>query len=130
MHRVRSYQAPDKISMFLVTKSMLFCLCPESMCIFETKSGELTKTINFNKKICGMMHHVTYLNKLVLWSGNNAFLHNVIEDERIYDFKSFESDIETIVQSPVVDVVAISLNNGQVLLWNLKYDELLFKFKQ
>jgi len=76
------------------------------------------------------MHPVTYLNKLVLWSGNNAFLHNVIEDERIYDFKSFESDIETIVQSPVVDVVAISLNNGQVLLWNLKYDELLFKFKQ
>jgi len=44
-----------------------------------------------------MMHPITYLNKLVFWSGKQVFLHNVIEDERIYNFKPIGSDVETIV---------------------------------
>jgi hypothetical protein len=44
-----------------------------------------------------MMHPITYLNKLVFWSGNKVFLHNVIEDERIFTFKPMISEVESIV---------------------------------
>ncbi len=44
-----------------------------------------------------MMHPITYLNKLVFWSGKKVFLHNVIEDERIFSFKAMNSEVESIV---------------------------------
>lgn len=69
-----------------------------------------------------MMHPITYLNKLVFWSGNKVFLHNVIEDELIFSFKPMISEVESIVQSPVVDVVAIGCLDGSIMLWNLKFD--------
>jgi len=44
-----------------------------------------------------MMHPITYLNKLVFWSSKKVFLHNVIEDERIFTFKPMISEVESIV---------------------------------
>lgn len=55
---------------------------------------------------------------------------NVIEDEVIYTFKPMPSNVGIIVQSPVVDVVAIGCQDGSICLVNLKFDELLFTFKQ
>jgi U3 small nucleolar RNA-associated protein 21 len=34
-----------------------------------------------------------------------------------------------VVQSPVIDVVAIGLNDGSVILYNLRFDELVLSFK-
>lgn len=53
------------------------------------------------------MHPLTYLNKLVLWHKNNLVLHNVIEDEVIFEFKPFTGEIDAVVQSPVLNVVAV-----------------------
>jgi len=91
-----------------VTKSFLFCLCEESaLFIFNTQTSEIMKCLKLKNSYKGMMHPLTYLNKLVLWHKNNLVLHNVIEDEVIFEFKPFTGDIDAVVQSPVLNVVAV-----------------------
>ena len=77
-----------------------------------------------------MMHPLTYLNKLVFWYQNKLVLHNVIEDELIFEFKPFASDIETVIQTPVLNVVAVGCRDGSIILLNLLYDEVLLTFNQ
>ncbi len=57
-------------------------------------------------------------------------LYNVIEDEVIFQFKPLESGIEIVVQTPVINVVAIGCKDGSILLVNLLFDEVLLTFKQ
>src|ERR1700722_7752073 len=47
-----------------------------------------------------------------------------------YSFSSFGSPITCLVQSPVVDVIAIGLLNGTILLHNIKLDENIISLKQ
>ena len=77
-----------------------------------------------------MMHPLTYLNKLVFWSKNTIALHNVMEDELIFQFKPLASAIEIVVQTPVLNVVAVGCRDGSILLMNLLYDEVLLTFNQ
>ena len=56
-------------------------------------------------------------------------LWNVFEQEKIYEF-ACKSDIECVVQSPVIDIVAIGCSDGTIRLINLLYDEVLFTFTQ
>lgn len=80
-----------------------------------------------NKDLTGIIHPVTYVNKMLFYGGKKMELWNVIEHERIYEF-TVESQIEIVVQSPVVDVVAVGCQNGSIHLVNLLYDEILFTF--
>ena len=56
-------------------------------------------------------------------------LWNVIEQEKIYTF-TFQSEIECVIQSPVIDIVAVGCADGTIHLVNLLYDEVLFTFTQ
>ena len=55
-----------------------------------------------------------------------------MSDEKIFDFKESigESTVTCVEQSPVVDIVAIGLENGEIILMNLLYNEVLLKFNQ
>ena len=55
-----------------------------------------------------------------------------MSDEKIFDFKEIigESTVTCVEQSPVVDIVAIGLENGEIILMNLLYNEVLLKFNQ
>ena len=55
-----------------------------------------------------------------------------MSDEKIFDFKEIigESMVTCVEQSPVVDIVAIGLENGEIILMNLLYNEVLLKFNQ
>ena len=53
-----------------------------------------------------------------------------MEDEIIFEFKPFSSAIETVVQTPVLNVVAVGCRDGSISLMNLLYDEVLLTFKQ
>ena len=77
-----------------------------------------------------MMHPLTYLNKLVFWSKNTIALHNVMEDELIFQFKPLASAIEIVVQTPVLNVVAVGCRDGSIFLMNLLSDEVLLTFNQ
>lgn len=52
-----------------------------------------------------------------------------MDDQTIFKFKPLVSDIVTIVQTPVVNVVAVGCVDGSIVLLNLLYDEVLFTFK-
>ena len=99
------------------------------MVIFNTQNGATVREITFENPASGMMHPLTYLNKLVHWGGNKMWLHNVMEDQVIFQFPDLESDILIVVQSPVVNVVAVGCKNGAVKLVNLLYAEVLFTFQ-
>ena len=77
-----------------------------------------------------VMHPHTYLNKIVLgYESGRIDIWNVRSFKRVYTVKSHpESGVSTIVQSPVVDVVAVGLSSGQVIIMNLKRDEIISTF--
>jgi len=54
----------------------------------------------------GLIHPITYVNKMLFYGGKEMELWNVIEQKMVYKF-TLTSQIETVVQSPVVDIVAV-----------------------
>ena len=78
-----------------------------------------------------ILHPSTYLNKILLASDcGQLHLWNIRSKKCIYRFKQFVGrDITTVVQSPAIDVVGIGCRNGRIFVHNLKYDEVLMKFK-
>jgi len=81
------------------------------------------------------MHPTTYVNKLLFAGDSKMELWNIIEDEKIYDFKNIlagkeQTQIKCIVQSPVIHTAAIGFSDGEILIANLYYDEVLLKFQQ
>jgi U3 small nucleolar RNA-associated protein 21 len=78
-----------------------------------------------------ILHPSTYLNKVLVSSTQGTMqIWNMRTNQLIYTFKSFESPITCLTQSPVVDVVAIGLLNGTVLLHNIKMDEKIDTVRQ
>ena len=130
MHRHAVYSGHEQqILQFLVTTNLIFSLAEEGEFLtFNTQSGKVVKRVQFeNKDLTGIIHPVTYVNKMLFYGGNKMELWNVIEHERVYEF-TMDSPIETVVQSPVVDIVAVGCQNGSIHLVNLLYDEILFTF--
>ena len=130
MHRHAVYSGhKNQILEFLVTTSLIFSLAEESeVIIFNTQSGQAVKTFNLgNPELTGLIHPITYVNKMLFYGGTTLELWNVIEQEKIFTF-NVSSPIETVVQSPVVDVVAVGCQDGSIHLINLLYNEVLFKF--
>lgn len=87
--------------------------------------------LNSTFQITALMHPSTYINKIVLGSEQgNMQLWNINTSKLVYDFKSWKSAISCIVQAPAVDVAAVGLNSGKIILHNLKFDETIMEFMQ
>ena len=130
MHQHASYSGhTESILQFIVTASLIFSLGENGeFLIFNLQTGQVAKQFRFeNRDLAGLMHPVTYVNKMLFYGGTQMELWNVIEQEKIYSF-TLPSTIETVVQSPVVDVVAVGCTDGSIHLINLLYDEVLFRF--
>ena len=48
----------------------------------------------------------------------------------LYEFKRLESSVTFLAQAPSVDVVAVGLLDGSVILQNIKADEKIMRLKQ
>ena len=48
----------------------------------------------------------------------------------VYHFKSFNQPVTVLTQSPALDVIAIGLQDGTIVLHNIKFDERVVRFKQ
>jgi U3 small nucleolar RNA-associated protein 21 len=84
--------------------------------------------------VMAMIHPHTYLNKVLIGTKSGyLFLWNVMEQSLVYCFNnnkpiySKDVSIMCISQAPVLDIVAIGLSNGLVLLYHLKQDALLYE---
>jgi len=98
------------------------------MTVFDTATTSIIKEIKFESDMQGMMHPITYLNKFVFWHENQLELYNVMEGNLVHKFKALPSEVVTVEQTPVVNIVACGLKNGAVVLVNLLYDEVLFTY--
>ncbi|EFO24634.1 hypothetical protein LOAG_03853 [Loa loa] len=77
-------------------------------------------------------HPATYLNKVLLGSRQGTLrIINIKTGKLIHEFgKLFESEIAVLEQSPAIDIVAVGLRNGQIILHNIKFDETLQMYMQ
>lgn len=102
--------------------------------VFEIETSEVFLSLNFPKdtfEITTTLHPVSYLNKILLGSRQGSMqLWNLKTSQLVYTFKSFNSPITIIKQAPAIDVVGIGLENGTIILQNLKFDKTLMTFMQ
>lgn len=102
--------------------------------IWDIKTEVLYCELTFSNNqfhITTLLHPSTYINKILLGSEQGQLqLWNIHNVKLIYTFKGWQSAVTCTVQAPAIDVVAIGLASGKILLHNLKYDETIMEFVQ
>ena len=141
MHQVMQFEGhAHRILKFLVEGEFLFSLAEQGeFLIFSRTKGKRMRTLNLGCDFDNFIHPTTYVNKLLL-SGpvedseaSTLQLWNIMTEEKIFEFTDLTQDLPTITcieQSPVVDVVALGFQNGEILLVNILYNELILRFSQ
>ena len=121
----------ENILLFLTNKGDLF--------LYEIHSGELVS--KFEKKIEYFIHPITYLNKILFSLKSeryeeelnkyetNLILFDINEEKEITNYKEYfknkNSKINLFEQSPVIDIIAISFDDGDIYLFNLKKNKII-----
>ena len=121
----------ENILLFLTNKGDLF--------LYEIHSGELVS--KFEKKIEYFIHPITYLNKILFSLKSeryeeelnkyepNLILFDINEEKEITNYKEYfknkNSKINLFEQSPVIDIIAISFQDGDIYLFNLKKNKII-----
>ncbi|XP_056393450.1 WD repeat-containing protein 36 [Hyla sarda] len=102
--------------------------------IWDVQSQEEYLQLNFDKSnftVSAIMHPSTYLNKILLGSQQGTLqLWNVKSNKLLFTFPGWQAGVTVIQQAPAVDVVAVGLTNGKIVIHNLKFDETLMTFQQ
>ncbi|KAJ1667854.1 rRNA-processing protein utp21 [Coemansia sp. RSA 1813] len=102
--------------------------------IWDWKKGEIFTEIEFESEsfqVTSLVHPSTYVNKIVVGSAQGAMqVWNIQTRRCLYEFKSFGAGISCMVQSPVIDVIAIGLLDGRILLHNVKQDRPVMQLAQ
>ena len=128
-----------KVQQFLVITLSSICLTliythSYAHIYTHTHNVELYGEIHFDSEsfqIMSVVHPSTYLNKLLLGSKQGQLqLWNIRTNKLIYTFAGWGSPVLCLSQSPAIDVVGMGLENGTVVIHNLKFDESLMKFHQ
>ncbi|ELT99075.1 hypothetical protein CAPTEDRAFT_181222, partial [Capitella teleta] len=102
--------------------------------IWDITSEELYLELEFPNatfQITAILHPSTYMNKVLLGSKQGAMqLWNIHTNKLIFTFNGWDSAVTVIEQAPAIDVVAVGLASGKIIVHNLKYDETLMTFTQ
>lgn len=100
--------------------------------IFDIKEESEFLELSFDVetfKITSICHPPTYLNKILLGSRQGQLqIWNVRTSKLVFTFKGWDSAVTVIEPAPAVDVVAIALANGKIILHNLRYDQIVMEF--
>lgn len=101
--------------------------------IFDIKEESEFLELAFDDKqfkITTLCHPPTYLNKILLGSQQGQMqLWNLRTSKLVYTFPGWDAAITVIEPAPAVDVVAVALANGKIILHNLKYDKTVVEFQ-
>lgn len=102
--------------------------------VWDVNAAEVNFELSFNPEtfcISALIHPVTYINKILFGSTQGTMqLWNLKTGKMVFAFNGWKSPITILEQAPAVDVVAVGLASGELILHNLKFDENLMKFKQ
>lgn len=102
--------------------------------IWFVGTEEVYLEIPFNNEtfeVTALMHPASYKNKILLGSAQGGLqLWNVKNAKLVHTFKEFDSKVVVLEQAPAIDVAAIGLQNGRILLLNLKFEESIMELSQ
>ncbi|XP_044536058.1 WD repeat-containing protein 36 [Gracilinanus agilis] len=102
--------------------------------IWHIYSEEKYLQLIFDKavfKISTVLHPSTYLNKILLGSEQGSLqLWNIKSNKLLYTFPGWNFAVTALQQAPAVDVIAVGLVSGQIIIQNIKFDETLMMFRQ
>ncbi|OQR88110.1 hypothetical protein ACHHYP_07540 [Achlya hypogyna] len=131
-HVLTGHTAP--ILQLLAVGDALFSIAEDqTLRIWSTEDLTLLETITFDADFTPtfLLHPSTYLNKILVGSAQGSLqLWNVRTLKCVFAFKGWHSEVTAMAQSPAVDVVAVGLADGRILLHNLKFDTTLMTFSQ
>lgn len=127
-------QGEFTIMQILVLGGYMVALCDDNtLKVWDTTTGDLYTEIEFGHEFTAtaMLHPSTYLNKILVSSTQGTMqIWNIRSNKMVYQFRYMGSAITCLVQSPVVDVVAVGLLDGTVILHNIKADEKIDSVRQ
>uniref|UniRef100_A0A1B6HHV9 Uncharacterized protein n=1 Tax=Homalodisca liturata TaxID=320908 RepID=A0A1B6HHV9_9HEMI len=102
--------------------------------VWDIKTEELYLELNFDNdvfQITTVCHPFTYLNKVLFGSQQGSLqLWNLRTSKLIYTFPGWDSPVTVLEQSTAIDVVGIGLENGKIVLHNIKCDMTVVEFTQ
>lgn len=138
MHIEHTYSHfPSTILQFLVISTYVITLhSNQCLVITDLETGFIKAKIELSIQGYYFMHPVSYLNKLIVAGEDDKMqVVNIEAQEVIYTFVNITKRLKgakvvTLEQSPVVDVVSMGLESGQILVVNLKQDKVLASFEQ
>ena len=121
--------------------TLLFITKKGDLFIYEIHSGELIKKIE--KNIDYFIHPIVYVNKILFSQKSeryeeeldkyepNLILYDIDEEKEIINYKEFfgdkKSKINLFEQSPIIDIISISFNDGDIFLFNIKKNKIILK---
>lgn len=122
------------ISEIIILGAYIAALCDDNtLKLWDTTSGDLYTEIEFGEEFTAthILHPSTYLNKILVSSTQGTMqIWNIRTNKMVYQFRFMGSPITCLAQSPVVDVVAVGLLDGTVVLHNIKADEKIDSVRQ
>ncbi|XP_058062209.1 WD repeat-containing protein 36 [Anopheles bellator] len=81
--------------------------------------------------VSAIVHPASYKNKVLLGSAQGGLqLWNLKSGKLVHTFESFNSKVLQLVQAPAIDVIAIGLQNGRIVLLNIKYEQIVLEVHQ
>ncbi|NWS98442.1 WDR36 protein, partial [Mionectes macconnelli] len=102
--------------------------------VWNIQSEEEYLQVDFDRDtfvVSALLHPSTYLNKILLGSQQGSLqLWNIRSNKLLYSFPGWGFAVTTLAQAPAVDVVAVGLVSGHIIVHNIKFDETLMKFQQ
>lgn len=102
--------------------------------VWDIKAESLYMQMEFQVKsfqISAIVHPATYLNKILLGSIQGKMqLWNLKTSSLIHTFSGWNSGVHVLEQAPALDVIAVGLEDGRIILHNIKFDETVVDFKQ
>lgn len=122
------------ITQFLILGAYIAALCDDNtLKLWDTNTGDLYTEIEFGDEFTAtnMIHPSTYLNKILVSSTQGTMqIWNIRTNQMVYQFGYLGSAVTCLAQSPVIDVIAIGLLDGTVILHNIKADEKIDSVRQ
>ncbi|KAJ3413691.1 hypothetical protein HDV05_007679 [Chytridiales sp. JEL 0842] len=109
------------------------CQSSNSVYVWNWETQEIVNVITFSNgfHVKSMVHPSTYVNKMLFIDDQGKMqLWNIQTMTMLYEFADYGSGITAITQSPAIDVMALGLSDGRIILQNLRTGVIIKTFEQ
>ena len=81
----------------------------------------ISLSVPLHTSVSAILHPSTYMNKILLGSHQGKLqLWNIKSNKLIYAFDGFGAGVTVLAQAPAIDVAAIGLADGRIVIHNLR----------